>query len=159
MTDEQLTALLRLKRFEQPPEGYFDELLRDVHRRQREELLRRPLWQIAWDRWQTFFGEHSMGPLSYAGAMAAVVIAGLTAIGTLTSGHPEGNVTGGTALAARSVLGGRPESNPPFTLRVEPGLGAASGGHLVSSTAGANHEPRYIIDARPVSYDASSLSF
>ena len=39
MTEEQLTALLRLKRYEQPPPEYFDRLLQDIHRRQRTELL------------------------------------------------------------------------------------------------------------------------
>ena len=47
MTEEQLTALLRIKRFEQPPPQYFDRLLENIHRRQREELLHRPLWRIA----------------------------------------------------------------------------------------------------------------
>jgi hypothetical protein len=72
MTDEQLSALLRLKRYEQPPAGYFDKLLTDIHRRQRAELLRRPLWKIVLDRIQSFFGERSLGNLAYGGAMAAV---------------------------------------------------------------------------------------
>src|SRR5882757_40595 len=86
MTEEQLTALLRLKRYEQPPADYFDGLLKDIHRRQRTELLRRPLWKIAAERVQTFFSEHSMGHLSYAGAMAAVLIVGVGAIGLMTPG-------------------------------------------------------------------------
>src|SRR4051812_7898110 len=78
--DQQLRALLRTKRFEQPPAGYYEKLLQDVHRRQRSELLKQPLWAIALERVQTFFSEHSMGNLSYAGAMAVVALAGVLAI-------------------------------------------------------------------------------
>src|SRR5258708_38786467 len=85
MTDEQLSALLRLKRYEQPPADYFDGLLKDIHRRQRTELLRRPLWKIAAERVQTFFSEHSMGHLSYAGALASLLVIGVVGIGLMTS--------------------------------------------------------------------------
>src|SRR5258708_39842639 len=85
MSEEQLSALLRLKRYEQPPAGYFDRLLQDVHRRQRAELLRRPLWKIAAERLQTFFSEHSMGHLSYAGALASALVVGVVGIGLKTS--------------------------------------------------------------------------
>ena len=36
LDENQLQALLRLKRHENPPPGYFDGLLDRVHRRQRE---------------------------------------------------------------------------------------------------------------------------
>src|SRR4029434_6253749 len=81
MTEDQqqqkLSALLRLKRYEQPPPGYFDKLLQDVHRRQRGDLLRRPAWKLLLERVQTFFSEHSMGYGAYAGAATAVVVAGV----------------------------------------------------------------------------------
>src|SRR5260221_6041477 len=86
MTDEQLSALLRLKRYEQPAPQYFDRLLQDIHHRQRAELLRRPLWKIAAERIQTFFSEHSMGNLSYAGALASALVVGVVGIGLMTSG-------------------------------------------------------------------------
>src|SRR5215207_7780553 len=86
MTEEQLSALLRLKRHEQPPPGYFDDLLRAVHRRQREELLQRPLWRIALERVQCFFGEGTLAPVSYAGVLAAVAIAGVFTIRSMEPG-------------------------------------------------------------------------
>src|SRR5688572_2555989 len=96
MTEEQLRALLRLKRYEVPPPDYFDGLLRDIHRRQRSELLRRPLWKIALERVQTFFGEHSMSPASYAGAMATLLILGISAIGVM---GPYRGANGGALIA------------------------------------------------------------
>src|ERR1700744_1431075 len=85
MTEEQLSALLRIKRFEQPPPQYFDRLLQDIHRRQRAELLRRPLWKIAAERLQTFFSEHSVGNLSSAGALASALVVGVVGIGLMTA--------------------------------------------------------------------------
>jgi hypothetical protein len=85
MTEDQLSALLRtVKRYEQPPPGYQDQLLRDIHRRQRAELLRMPLWKIALERLQTLFGEHSIGPATYGTAMAGLVVLGITAIALVT---------------------------------------------------------------------------
>ena len=50
--DENLKAsnLLRLKRYEQPPPGYFDDFLREFQRRQRVEALRRSPWSAFWER-------------------------------------------------------------------------------------------------------------
>lgn len=39
--EEKLRRLLRLKRYEQPPEGFAEEFLEKFQRRQRSELLRR----------------------------------------------------------------------------------------------------------------------
>jgi hypothetical protein len=101
MTEDQLSALLRtVKRYEQPPPGYFDQLLREVQRRQRSELLRMPLWKIAWERLQTLFGEHSMGPVSYGAAMAGLVVLGVTAIGVITPTKVEPR---GGAVVAQNV--------------------------------------------------------
>lgn len=152
MNDEQLSALLRLKRYEQPPEGYFDQLLRDVHRRQRAELLKRPLWKIAADRVQTFFSEHSLGGLSYAGSMAAVLIMGAAAIGFMTSGGGQS----GVAVAVRE------EAAPaPVVAQVaQAGTETRSLPTAAVTTprpdlrqAQAPLDRRYIIDARPASYE------
>jgi hypothetical protein len=151
MTEEQLAALLRLKRFEQPPPHYFEELLGDVHRRQRAELLRRPLWRIGWERVQTFFGEHSMGGLSYAGAMTALLLVGVTTIGLLT---PNGGGRSGHAAGLTASIQ-RPTPPPHFSLQASTAalpletqpFPAAQGRH------DASRFPRYVIDARPASYE------
>ena len=152
MTEEQLSALLRIKRFEQPPPQYFDRLLQDIHRRQRSELLRRPLWKIAAERVQTFFSEHSMGHLSYAGALAGVLVVGVAGIGLMTSG---GNVEQGSTgehfakVAPQHQLLKLDNSDKSgLALDVTPSLPSGLSGYLPAA-----HQPRYIIDARPASYE------
>jgi hypothetical protein len=161
MTDEQLRALLRIKRFEQPPPGYYDQLLRDIHRRQRSELLRRPLWKIALERVQTFFGEHSMSPASYAGAMATLLIFGVGVISMVPSGGSGRSGFSGSTLAQASIGGVKaPQASPNLRLQmpvgsdrvVAAGLDSLRNRPASQPTQSVRH-PRYVIDARPVSYE------
>src|SRR5258708_3876184 len=153
MTDEQLSALLRLKRHEQPPAGYFDRLLQEVHRRQRAELLRQPLWKIALERWQTYFGEHSMGPLAYAGAMAAVLLAGAVGVTFLTA-NPTSSATGG-AVAENRPPTEAVEAHPAPSLALRIANLPSQPEFPIEQSAPPQRAPRYIIDARPVSYEQS----
>ena len=159
MTDEQLTALLRIKRFEQPPPQYFDRLLENIHRRQREELLHRPLWRIAVERVQTFFSEHSMGNVSYAGAMAAVLICGAGAIAVMMPGEIEQR----NVVAATTPR--QPKAGTLLTLQSRPSaapvLPAAFESQFAQPTRTlAAKDPRYVIDARPASYEPeASIQF
>lgn len=157
MTEEQLSALLRLKRHEQPPAGYFDQLLRDIHRRQRSELLHRPLWKIAAERVQTFFGEHSMGHVSYAGALAMVLIGGIAAIGLIIPGGKIESPSTTLAVVPKVSRPAAPEKL--FTIQPSapaPRLGPPSIATLQPGTAPVVRQPRYVMDARPVSYEPSS---
>ena len=157
MTEEQLSALLRLKRYEQPPAPYFDQLLRDIQRRQRSELLHRPLWKIAAERVQTFFGEHSMGHLSYAGAMAAVLVLGVGAIGLMTPGGNGGHANPGIVTAAKNPAPLAEEKILSLQASAAaPRLGAPALSTTPPGFAPVVHQPRYIMDARPVSYEPSS---
>ena len=161
MLDPKVSALLRAKRFVEPPPAYFDQLLSDVRRRQRTELLRRPLWQIAVERAQVFFSEHSMGNLSYAGAMAAVMAVGVAAIGLLTPGNlaplaPALAETKSPSVPASAVAPVAAAANRMLVLGPQ---SSTSLFPLLEARRAATPEiaaPRYIIDARPVSYERAS---
>lgn len=53
----ELAALLRLKRREQPPPGYFEDFVHAFRDRQRAELLRVSAWRLFADRVGTHFQE------------------------------------------------------------------------------------------------------
>lgn len=52
--EDKLQTLLRLKRYEQPPEGFAEEFLEKFQRRQRTELVRRSALSILWERSQAW---------------------------------------------------------------------------------------------------------
>lgn len=71
---DKVARLLRLKRYEQPPPGYFENFLHEFHRRrQRDELLREPLWSICVDRVRDFVFRYNVR--TFAGYSAGVVTA------------------------------------------------------------------------------------
>jgi hypothetical protein len=73
--EKDIATLLRLKRHEQPPPGYFDNFLHEFHRRQRAELLKQPLWRIALQRANDFVFQFDARSLtSYPVAAAAVLV-------------------------------------------------------------------------------------
>src|SRR3982750_1637705 len=75
LNEEQIGKLLRLKKYEQPPPGYFENFLHDFHRRQRDELLKEPIWRIALQRSQDFlFRLNIPGLASYPAMATALVI-------------------------------------------------------------------------------------
>ena len=72
--EEKIARLLRLKRYEQPPPGYFENFLLEFRRRRRrDELLREPLWSICVERVRDFVFRHNIRTL--AGYCAGVVTA------------------------------------------------------------------------------------
>src|SRR6201982_481013 len=73
--DKELSALLRLKRYEHPPPEYFENFLHEFHRRQRDELLRQPLWRICLERAHNFMLQLDVRSLaSYPTAVAAMLV-------------------------------------------------------------------------------------
>ena len=153
LSETQLQALLRLKRHEQPPAGYFENLLDRVHRRQREEMLRRPAWQIAIERLRAFFAPLHMD-WRHAGAMAAVLVVGIAAIRVAL---PE-RITNSTQVASAVEGGNLQVSAPNITLQ-------PAGAQQVAAQQNRHvqRDPsapvRFIIDAQPVSYETTQIRF
>ena len=142
-SEEQISKLLRLKRHEQPPAGYFEDFLRDFQARQRAELIRRPLWEIAWDRISSFAPTFQVPRLAYATIGALAVAASAMII----VHPPVAPVAHGTLAANRSTL--TLTSPQPVT------IGESVSVRMTSTGSPSVH---YVLPTRPVSY-ASSRSF
>jgi hypothetical protein len=69
--NDEIARLLRLKRYEQPPPAYFENFLSEFRRRQRDELLRQPVWRICFERAYRFALRHNVRP--YPAGVAVVV--------------------------------------------------------------------------------------
>jgi hypothetical protein len=156
LSEDQIGQLLRLKKFEQPPPGYFDNFLHEFHRRQRDELLREPLWRIACQRAQDFlFRLNIPGVASYP-ALATAVVVCAAVISLKVYQSPE-SVNVAAQNRAPVVATTAPSdsnwslSNPVATRDLGPSLVRtvkdSSKTHRVAAP------PRYVLDSTPVSYE------
>jgi hypothetical protein len=157
--DNEIARLLRLKRYEQPPPGYFENFLHEFHRRQRDELLRQPLWRICWERAHDFMFRLDVRSLaSYPAAVAAVLVCAAVISLKIYQGPQASNV----ALQSPSALSEAANSDGEWTLaspvatrifRTQPlrSLDQSAQTH----TRGRGIPPRYVLDSVPVSYVSS----
>ena len=72
--DNQISRLLALKRYERMPEGFEDQLIHQLHLRQRTELMNQSVRSIILERLREYW-EMLTGPRLAMAATAAVVIA------------------------------------------------------------------------------------
>lgn len=159
--DQTLSKLLRLKRFEQPPTGYYEAFLHEFQERQRAELLKRPVWRILLDRLSVIRDEYlTFSNLSYGGASFAV-LAVAAALSFNMLQHPGTGVrTSAATLAGRAPLEAQTVAlasapvpmNAALTpqIRIPDALLDAS-----AAPVSADQPPRYILDTRPASYEPS----
>ena len=173
----ELQTLLRLKRHETPPSDYLEGFLTEFHRRQRAELLRRPLWRIALDRLENLIPTLPALPvpnLAYAGVGAVALAA---AVG-MFSRYPASTLpvvaSGVPAATLSTVASSRPAASvmsvaPLAAVRIAPDLddvpfnGAnafpAFAVPSARSVTVSSDRPRYLLDTRPVRYEPRSTSF
>lgn len=160
LDEQQLQKLLRLKRFEQPPPGYFDRALNEFHRRQRQELLRRSAVQIWFERLISSLWSFRVPTYAYGAAFAAFLVAA-TIVGSGVRAPYRETVGTSSDLA-------RVASSPPVIER--PSYQLALSGNVDWSKFDRSSVsprvvpvlrpsqtalPRYVLDGRPVSYEAS----
>ncbi len=131
---QEIQELLRQRRNPAPPqEDYFEDFLLDFQSRQRFEMLRRPLWEITWDRANVWLEGFRVPTLAYASIIVAAV--GITGIMISGQGVPEPT----PSFAAAS-----PAATSPISAAVP--VAAAS-------TNPANLPPSYVLENRPVAND------
>ena len=151
----EIARLLRLKRYEQPPPGYFENFLHEFHRRQRDEMLRQPLWRICLERAQSFMLRLDVRSLaSYPAAVAAVLVCAAV-ISLKIYQQPE---TARVALQNPPALSMPVNAEEELTLavpRTAPILRTQPLRNLNESaqTHRAAVPPHYVLDSVPVSYE------
>jgi hypothetical protein len=159
LNDEQIGKLLRLKKYEQPPAGYFENFLHEFHRRQRDELLKEPVWRIATQRVQDFLFRLNIPGLASYPAMATALVVCAAVISLKVYQTPETvnvaaqNRTPVVATTTALADSNWSLSNPVTTRDLGPSLVRtvkdSSKTHRVAAP------PRYVLDSTPVSYEAA----
>src|SRR6266481_1700545 len=153
--DSEIARLLRLKRYEQPPPGYFENFMHEFHRRQLNELLRQPLWRICLERAHAFMLRLDVPALaSYPAAVTAVLVCGAI-ISLKIYRQPE---------TARVALQSPPALSVPASAEGEWSLTSPVATQIFrtqpvrrfnesAQTHRAAAPPRYVLDSVPVSYE------
>jgi hypothetical protein len=154
--EDEIGKLLRLKKYEQPPPAYFDNFLHEFHRRQRDELLREPLWRIVLQRAQDFMFRLNVPALaSYPAAITALLVCAAV-ISLKVYQTPETVNVAAQNRAPVIATTALPDSawslsNPVTTRDLGPSLVRtvkdSSKTHRVAAP------PRYVLDSTPVSYE------
>jgi hypothetical protein len=156
--DNEITKLLRLKRHEQPPPGYFDNFLHEFHRRQRDELLRQPLWRICLERAHDFMFRLNVPALtSYPAAVAAVLVcAAVVSLKIYQTPEPaEISAQAGPVFTApvntdaQLTLDASPVATRVFSTKPLRNSNDSARTHRAAAP------PRYVLDSVPVSYEST----
>ena len=154
--DNEIAKLLRLKRYEQPPAGYFENFLHEFHRRQRDELLRQPLWRICLERAHDFMFRLNVPSLtSYPTAIAAILICAAVISLRIYQAPKPVNVAVHSRPALSSAVNAEGEWTlaSPVATRVFNTQPLRSKAHLNFRTHRDAAPPRYVLDSVPVSYE------
>jgi len=135
--------LLRLKRYEKPPEDYFDDFLIEFQRRQRADLLKRPMWEMAWERANIWLDGFRVPAMAYAAIVVAA--AGVTGV-IVTNDRNPSTQPQFAAVDATPITSGNMLPSVP------------TGSVATVSTTPTTLPPSYVLEKRPVSYE-SPFSF
>ena len=145
MSHEPMHRVIRLKRYEHPPQGYHEDFLKEFHHRQRAELLRPSLSKLLMERLSSLMSDFRVPVMAYAGAAAVAVVAGVIIL--RQAPLPE-------TPRAYSVS----YSQEPLTIQKMQPLSLRGDASAATKTSAAISPLSYLLKARPVSHE-SPLSF
>ena len=156
LNEEQIGKLLRLKKYEQPPPGYFENFLHDFHRRQRDELLKEPIWRIALQRTQDFLFRQNIPGLASYPALATALVVCAAVISLKVYQTPETVAVAAQNRTPVMATTTTPDSNwslsnPVTTRDLGPSLVRPVKDSFKTHRVAA--PPRYVLDSTPVSYE------
>jgi hypothetical protein len=151
LDEQQVQQLLRLKRFEQPPPGYFEQTLDELHYRMRAGSVNR---STRFSRLQEFFSNLNsfrVPQAAYAGAFAIFLVVA-TLMGTgVWSPRPRFDLYNASTAAGQNdnggIVGGRIQLSALRSDQQE---------IFPTIKPSDNVTPRYILGGQPVSYNTPS---
>jgi hypothetical protein len=156
LDEQQVQQLLRFKRFEQPPPGYFDQALDELHYRMRADAVKQStrIRNNRFSRLQEFFSNFNslrVPQAAYAGAFAIFLVVA-TLMGTgVWSPRPKFDAYTASATTANNensgIMGGR------ITLSA---LRSNQQEIFPTIKPSDNVTPRYVLGGQPVSYTTPS---
>ncbi len=154
--DSEIGKLLRLKKYEQPPPGYFEDFLHEFHRRQRDELLREPVWRIALQRAQDFMFRLNVPTLSSAPVAVAAMLVCAAIISLKVYEAPQTPVATQSSVAISAPAA----SQTSWSLSASPTSSRELDSAIFRNVKASSHThravaapPRYVLDSTPVSYE------
>jgi hypothetical protein len=80
MSHRPTRRVIRLKRYEQPPEGYYEDFLREFHKRQRAEPLNTSVRGLMKERLSDKLSEFRVPAMAFAVAAGVAVLASIAVI-------------------------------------------------------------------------------
>ena len=72
--------VIKLKRYEQPPDGYYEDFLKEFHKRQRAEPLNTSIRGLVKERLSDKISEFRVPSMAFAAATAVAILAGVVII-------------------------------------------------------------------------------
>lgn len=160
LEEEKIQKMLRLKRYESPGDEYFQEFLEEFQKRQRTEMLKVSSFRLAWERFLLRAQVFKVPKLAYASAFSVFLVAvGIVMFDGGVSEEANGHSPADLAAQVRGA-------NENTGNRIAPVSGGTALAGIPTEFFHATSQvyrsapPRYILDARPVSYSVEApLSF